>query len=88
MLFMFRVMENDDDGDPLNLGVVRAKDLTAALALVTEDMKTMVPADTRAAQHLVLPVRLYHLTDDENGEEGVLASGSYTDVYVDLKVPS
>jgi len=77
MLFMYRVLENDDEGDPLDHGVVRAKDITAAIELATARIHGVLGDGWTGAS---LPLRLYTL--DDQAEDGVLASTSFTDVYM------
>ena len=44
-LWLYRVLENDEDGDPLDWGCVNAPTLEAAIELVTERIATVTDAD-------------------------------------------
>ena len=61
-LYLYRFLENDDDGDPYDHGVVRAASRTEACKLLRARVKYLGHESAR--------VRLYHL--DERSTPGVL----------------
>jgi hypothetical protein len=61
-LYQYRVLENDDAGDPLDHGVVRAASVDAAKVFVRERLAEVLTLDARRAY-----VRLYPLKDVKRG---------------------
>jgi hypothetical protein len=77
MLFQYRVLEMDDDGDPLDHGVVRADHVREACALVAAHLRLLVELE---ADDEPLTVRFYPLRD---APTGVLRSaGAYTESLI------
>jgi hypothetical protein len=70
--FLYRVLENDQDGDPLDFGVLRAPSASAALGMVRERLADL------GLEGEALPVRLYPVRE--------VASGLYRDAgeYTEL----
>jgi len=77
-LYLYRVLNTDDDGDPLDHGVVRAADLDAAAHWVEDHMREIFGKDWGG-----ISVRFYALRDD--GADGVLdgATGEDRDLLED-----
>lgn len=74
MLFLYR-LEDDDEGDPRDDGVVRATDLAEAMKAVEVHLGDMLDTDKYKA-------RFYDLQD--TGGPGVLASESFKDVTLQV----
>lgn len=64
-LYLYRVLENDEDGDPFDHGVIRAKDREELEELLMERLTQCVP-DGR------YEVRVYPL--DDRSDSGCLGS--------------
>jgi hypothetical protein len=69
-LYLYRVLENDDEGDPLDFGVVRAPDVSEAATLVTRRLSDVLGEGE-------YDVRLYPLIDLPGPR--VLHSNEFTD---------
>lgn len=67
-LYGYRVLENDEDGDPLDHGVVRAMSMETALQLVREHLKKLTQYEDMES------VRIYGLKD--RNTSGVLESSN------------
>lgn len=65
-LYSYRVLENDEDGDPLDHGVVRAMTMEGALRVVREHLKTLDQYEEMES------VRIYGL--DDRNTSGVLST--------------
>lgn len=75
--WLYRVLEQDDDGDPLDFGAVSAASLGEATELVTAHLIDILGDDVWEE----LPVRFYPVTSTT----GVWASDRpYTDTDLDL----
>jgi hypothetical protein len=61
-LFLVRTLEADDDGDPYYTGVVRAKDMEAAVRFTREEMVQIMEEQGEKLQ-----IRVYPLNDVEEG---------------------
>lgn len=59
-LYLYRVLECDDEGDPLDFGILRAQDPEAALSMVAERLESLGLEGTWA-------VRLYPTADKGMG---------------------
>ncbi len=73
-LYLYRSLDVDGDGDPLDHGVVRAADLEAAAQLVEDRMREILGDDDDG---WAITVRFYPLLDD--GREGVLEGEDFFD---------
>lgn len=73
-LYQYRVLETDDDGDPMDHGVVRADDFDEACALVEAHLTDLQLSDEWTCSGV--EVRFYQLRD--RSTPGVLKS---TDDY-------
>jgi hypothetical protein len=78
--WLYRVLENDDDGDPLDFGVVQAESLLQAQARVAAHLKELGTAGWYGGE---LAVRFYEITGyDANG---IAASdGHFVTVTLDI----
>ena len=72
-LYQYRVLDTDDEGDPLDHGVVCAKTLKEAVALVGAHLAEIISDEE-------VEVRFYELIDA--GATGVLASKGFKDRMV------
>jgi hypothetical protein len=77
-LWLYRVKEIDDDGDPLDHGVVKATTVKLAQKLVTKRLQEVLGDGS-------YPVRLYMLRDQLHA--GVLGDGGMTDFIANTEKP-
>ena len=70
-LYLYRIMETDDDGDPLDHGVARADDEEELTKMLSKRMANIV------GDGVELTARLYELEDRRSG---ILDSALYHDV--------
>jgi hypothetical protein len=76
MLYQYRILENDDEGDPLDHGVVRADSREAALTFIRSRSRALDLEDVSVSPPL--RVRLYPLRGD-GASIGVLDCDDYED---------
>jgi hypothetical protein len=76
MLYQHRILENDDGGDPLDHGVVRADSTEATLTFIRSRGRALDLEDISVSPPL--RVRLYPLRDDDM-RTGVLDCNDYED---------
>jgi hypothetical protein len=70
-LWLYRILEVDDDGDPLDHGAARALDEEELMGMLGKRMTNIVGTGVQ------LTARIYEMTDRRSG---VLDSGMYSDV--------
>ncbi len=76
-LYMYRVLEVDDECDPLDHGVVRAASVEEAAKFVEAHLREIGQLSVGGDDDECLLVRFYALKD--SGEGGVFSSDSYDD---------
>ena len=73
--WLYRVLQQDADGDPLDHGVVKAKDKRAMKRYLTKHIDNVLGV-------FVGTVRVYPLKD---ADRGVLKNDDFEDLYIDSR---